>query len=161
MKTDEGTMAGRKGQRSGGHNAKTTEQHKIDGTFQKCRHEKRADNLPAKGQPEKPDDLSEVEELVWSEMCNHLPAASIGRADTIMLREAARWYGIYFECMRLLRGDPIDKDLMGATDKAWKNFERIARDFGVTPVGRTRLELSAEDQAKPANRLHDLLASRN
>lgn len=159
-------MAGVKGQRSGGHNAKTTAEHIAQGTYQKCRHGDRLDNQPADGEPIKPAGLSQYESDVWDEMVGYLPAAAVGLADTVMLREAARWYGIYTRCMELLQADPIDRDLMLSTDKAWKNFDRIACQFGATPIARARLQLKPggdvdEDSATGKGPLAQLYQSRN
>lgn len=157
-------MAGRKGQRSGGHNAKTTEQHIADGTFQKVRHGKRADNKPAIGKPEKPPELNEVESAVWDQMVTYLPDGTLGRVDSVALREMCRWYAVYCEAMQLLAADPINKDARLSATACWDRFWRIASDFGATPVARTRLQLDSGGKPKDENpiaALHKLLESRN
>ena len=158
-------MAGRKGQRSGGHNAKTTEQHKADGTYQKCRHEKRVDNAPAKGKPVKPSDLGSVESSVWDEVVSFLPETTTGRVDTIALREMCQWYGVYRKCIHIMQSDPLDRDARAGATACWDRFWRIAQDFGATPVSRARLQVPTEPQKSPAGSpmedLHKLLESRN
>lgn len=138
-------MPGRKGQRSGGHNAKTTEQHLADGTYQACRHGDRIDNEQAEGTPIKPDELDEIESQLWDEMVAYLPDAVIGRADTMALRELCRWYSLYRNAFAAWQCDPLDKDSRLAASASWDRFWRIARDFGVTPVERTRLQLKPGD----------------
>lgn len=133
-------MPGRKGQRSGGHNAKTTAQHKADGTYQPCRHSERADNAAAIGKPEKPDWLSEQQNAIWDEVVDYLPDGCVGRADTVVLREMVRIYEIYTLSMALWQQMPIDKDARLAATAAWDRFWRIVQDFGGTPVARTRLQ---------------------
>ena len=133
-------MAGRKGQRSGGHNAKTTQQHKTDGTYQPVRHAKRVDNKPTEGSPRKPRGLSKVASAFWDETVGHLPDGCVGRGDSMALAEMCRWYELYRECMVLLDENPIDRDARAAATAYWDRVWRIAKDFGVTPVERTRLQ---------------------
>ena len=159
-------MAGRKGQRSGGHNAKTTAQHEADGTSQKCRHGERADNEPAKGKPERPSDLDDVEQALWDEVVTYLPDGCVGRVDTTALREMCRWFALYRNAMGLFSSDPLDKDARLAATAAWDRFWRIAQDFGATPVARTRLQSGDDSDGKdkpkgPMQEMYELLASRN
>lgn len=157
-------MAGRKGQRSGGHNAKTTAQHKADGTFQKCRHAVRLDNEETEGKPVKPADLNQVQNAVWDEVVRYLPDGCVGRIDTVALREMCRWYDLYANAMSAWECDPLDKDARLAASAAWDRFWRIVQDFGATPVARTRLQLKNTDPNKeqsPMQALLDLAASRN
>ena len=160
-------MAGKKGQRSGGHNAKTTEQHLADGTYQKCRHGSRADhpdNQPELGPPVKPDGLDPIEAEVWDDVAGHLPDGCVHRGDSLALREACRWYYTYRRSMQLLEDDPLDKDARLTATACWDRFWRIARDFGATPVERTRLQAPPGDpkeQDSPESVLNKLAASRN
>lgn len=156
-------MPGRKGQRSGGHNAKTTAEHHRDGTFQKCRHEKRADNGDAKGYPEKPANLTKIQSKLWDEMVGFLPDGVVGGADTMALRELCNWYQQYISAMELWKECPIDKHARLSACAAWDRFWRIAQEFGCSPVARTRLQQHEGDgeKANPLAGLHALLESRN
>lgn len=61
-------MAGVKGQRSGGHNAKTREQLEIEGTFDPSRHAGLENPLPAPGLPRPPGKLGKIARREWRRM---------------------------------------------------------------------------------------------
>lgn len=64
-------MAGVKG-RSGGHNAKTQEQHRLEGTGRKDRHTGYRNPEPATGMPAKPDRLTGEAAAEWDRMVGRL-----------------------------------------------------------------------------------------
>ena len=65
-------MAGIAGQRSGGHNAKTIQQHKLEGTHQKVRHAGIASPETPKGKPVWPKALVGDAKAEWSRMIKRL-----------------------------------------------------------------------------------------
>lgn len=157
-------MAGKKGQRSGGHNAKTSAEHERDGTYRKHRHENRADKKAAIGKPAKPADLDDIESLVWDEVASYLPDGCVGRGDTMALREMCRWYSVYRNAMAAIECNPLDKDARLSATAYWDRFWRIAKDYGATPVERTRLQQQSggeSDPGDPMASLRKLLESRN
>jgi phage terminase small subunit len=64
-------MAGVKG-RSGGRNAKHVEQHQLEGTFNRTRHEGITNPEPPKGIPRPPAPLTDVEQAEWDRMVTRL-----------------------------------------------------------------------------------------
>ena len=152
-------MAGQKGQRSGGHNAKTTAQHIEDGTYQAIRHSSRADAEVAIGNPQKPAGLDDIESSLWDDLTDFLPDGCLGGADTVALREMCQWYGVYRKSMQSFSDDPLDKDARMATCATWDRFWRIAQDFGATPVARARLQIGGDSGASEGNEPVDRYAS--
>ena len=61
--------------RSGGRNAKTVKQHKLEGTTQKSRHSGYTNADPPLGDPPKPDGLGEVASAEWDRMVERLRLA--------------------------------------------------------------------------------------
>jgi len=94
-------MAGRKGQRSGGHNKKSAEDHVADGTFQPCRHENASQS-----------------------------AGGFDRALSVVGTDAAgemqRLYGIYRKSATAWDNDPTDKEARLSATAALDRFLRIA-----------------------------------
>ena len=70
-------MAGVKGQRSGGHNAKTTAELRLAGTLRKDRHAGVKSPEPQKGRPKSPKKLSGDALAEWNRMCDRLEAAGV------------------------------------------------------------------------------------
>lgn len=141
-------MAGRKGQRSGGHNKKTAAQLKAEGTWREDRHGKQVDNVAAEGKPIQPNHFSPSQQQLWNELAGFLPDGVVGAKDSTMLVAAVQWYDIYSDTIKQLARDPIDKQLLAVADKSWKNFERLAKEFGATPTARARLRNDPGDNAK-------------
>ena len=134
-------MAGRKGQRSGGHNAKTTAQHEADGTYQPCRHNNRADVEPAKGAPTMPRGLTQDQKKLWKEVIEYLPPGCVGALDNAALRSLVEMYAIYQNAMRKWKRNVLDKNARFAAKDAFDRFWKIAQDFGMSPVARSRLQI--------------------
>lgn len=68
-------MPGVKGQRSGGHNAKSVAQHKLEGTFDASRHSGISNPEPPKGIPVPPRGLSGEAKAEWDRMIARLEAS--------------------------------------------------------------------------------------
>ena len=58
--------------RSGGHNAKTVKQHKLQGTFQKVRHARIRNPEPPEGAPTPPKDMAGDAAEEWGRMLDRL-----------------------------------------------------------------------------------------
>ena len=134
-------MAGRKGQRSGGHNAKTTAELQASGTYKPHRHAGRVDNVPTPGTPTMPEGLTKEQESLWSEVVDLLPDGCVGSLDNAALCSMLEWYGLYRTAMRKLKRDSLNKEARYAAKDAFDRFWRVAQDFGLSPVARARLQV--------------------
>lgn len=92
-------MAGRKGQRSGGHNKKAAEEHERDGT-RSC-----------EGDAAVPAGALDF---------------ALGNVDTDAKREMQRLYAIYEQAAECWQNDPTDKDARLSATAAFDRFIRIA-----------------------------------
>jgi hypothetical protein len=152
-------MPGQKGR--SGRKRKPTAQHIADGTYQKCRHENRADNVPADGWPEKPGGLSPMQEKLWDDVTTCLPSQCLGKIDTAGLRDMVRLYGIYCDLISLVEQDPSDSSTVNTMCKVFDRFWKYAQDYGLTAVARSRLDAPIENRDDAMDALHQLLESRN
>lgn len=57
---------------SGGRNRKSAARHRLEGTYQKCRHDGRADPDPPKGRPTPPTSLAGDARAEWQRMVKRL-----------------------------------------------------------------------------------------
>lgn len=80
-------MPGVKGQRSGGHNAKTSQQHKLEGTFQRVRHAGSRGPDKVEGIPTSPKPLEGDAAEEWDRM-----VTSMTRAGTLSANDGAILY---------------------------------------------------------------------
>ena len=79
-------MAGIKGQRSGGQNARTAEQHRLAGTFQPSRHAGLKNPEPPKGIPQRPKPLGGDALAEWDRMIERLSlSGSLSKVDDAVL----------------------------------------------------------------------------
>jgi len=74
-------MPGVKGQRSGGHNARTRKQHELAGTFRKNRHGSHTNPDPPKGIPTPPKELEGDAAEEWARMIARL--STTGALSTV------------------------------------------------------------------------------
>jgi P27 family predicted phage terminase small subunit len=70
-------MAGVKNQRSGGHNAKTREQHEAEGTYRAHRHDGIENPEPPPGRPVPPKPLDGDAAEAWDRVCGFLEQSKI------------------------------------------------------------------------------------
>lgn len=144
-------MPGVKGQRSGGRNRKTTAELEASGGVRRGRHANRADIVGASGSPKKPRGLSAKQKQLWDAVVDVMPEAALGSADTSVMTEMCRWFGVYLKSMDKLEKDPQDYKLMTATVKAWQEFRKVAMDYGLTPQSRAAIKVpqKGDDEESP------------
>lgn len=86
-------MAGVKG-RSGGHNAKPVAQHKLQGTFQKVRHDGIVNPDPPKGIPVRPKGLKGDARREWDRMIGWLnESKALSTVDAAALFQYCQMFG--------------------------------------------------------------------
>ena len=136
---------------------KTVEQHKLEGTYQKCRHEGRATNAslePLTG-AECPADITGKARDVWqlqvAELCSF---KRVNRLTLPVLEHAFRAYKRALECQRAIDDAgglaaysaslvPGQADLSIRERQYRKDYADLIDTFGVTPVGAARIHTSA------------------
>jgi hypothetical protein len=135
---------------------KSTAELKLHGNYREDRHGDRCDESMAIGEPQKPDDLEEIESWAWDIVIGGLLPAAKAQIDAPLLIGLCRWYARWCEYDRRMRageGDEYKNLVMAAT--AWKAFERCASRFGMSPADRAKLKLPASE--KKADEFEDFL----
>ena len=140
-------MPGVKGQRSGGHNKKTAEEHLAQGTTQRCRESSYAATVPAEGKLIKPTSLDEYGEELWA-FVERLPSGSAGLVDSVPLQEMCRWYSLYRRLESAWSDDPLDKEARLGCSAAFDRFKKILDCYPFDMQSRSRLNVPQEEPKK-------------
>jgi len=130
---------------------KTNAEHKLQGTYRADRHGDRLDEVIAHGIPAKPPGLDPQGSILWDLIVDALPPAAQCLVDSAMLTGACRWWSLWREYDRQLDAGEGDgyRTLMMAT-MAWKNFDKAAAKFGMSPIDRARLKVGhIEEEVDP------------
>ena len=143
-------MPGVKG-RSGGQNRKSTKDHIADGTYQKCRHEKRLDSKVVASTPPCPADLNDYGRDLWRRICEVLPHEVVTRLDTESLRIYCETWQMYCKVIPLMIDNPIDKDLRITWAAIVDRLDKLGRQFGWTPQARAGIQMpdKSSDESDP------------
>lgn len=131
-------MAGRPGQKSGGHNRKSIEQHLADGTYRENVHGALADHVQPSGKPIKPRGLKGRAATAWKHLVDSTPEGVYGEQDTELLA----LYCQLWEDVHEQRVNGTFASYMKAVEK----FISIAARVGAGPIDRSRLKM----KSKPA-----------
>lgn len=138
---------------------KATDKHRRQGTFRKDRHAARADVIaPIGGAGVAPPFPIDAEaQWLWKLVADHLPAGTLGPIDAATLAGLCRWWSLWRKCdsqiESLNQDDPLSMALaykltcMSAA--AWKQFEKLAARFGMTPSDRARLKAPKQEERNP------------
>lgn len=140
---------------------KPTAQHELDGTFRSDRHGDRADLSWLPGKPVKPKGLDEDSNWLWDLVVGQLPEGARAAVDAVQLIALCNWWRRYTKYARMMDeeiGNPMHVSCMECM--AWKNFTKLAAEFGLSPAARTRLKVSGAQpkKAKPSEFFNDRLA---
>ena len=114
---------------------KSLGQHVVDGTYRPNRHDGHCE-VVARGKPIKPDDLSKEEEWLWQLVVNDRCAA----IDTAQLRQLCRAWHCLVAAGNAAREDPLHKEHRIAFCQYSAAFDKLAQQFGLSPVSRTRIK---------------------
>ena len=153
-------MAGVKGQRSGGHNAKPVALHRLQGTFRKHRHSGHTTAEPPLGHPPKPAGLTGEAAEEWGRMLARLVSSqTLSAVDDGVL---ARYCKLHARAERLeaaLADEPPFFDKVSVDGAGQEHVERKVHpgfaqcrqydlalrvylvEFGLTPASRGRVTL--------------------
>jgi len=141
-------MAGVKGQRSGGHNRKTTQQLKKEGTYTNSRHGKRVDAKVAPATLPCPGDLGEHGSELWKRICHTLPKEVVTKLDSDSLRAYCETWELYRKIYPQMLADPIDKDIRISWSACIDKLDKLGRQFGWTPQARAGLQMPDKDDSE-------------
>lgn len=140
----------------GGRPRKSIEQHKLDGTYQKCRHEGRGvQNVERLTGIEPPETLTDVARQTWETVIPLLCRAGlVTQVDAPELYEAFTCYGIAQEYLKAgTEAGGIHFSLaLGRSEKDpyreyllyMERFDKIMYKYGVTPQERAKIRQPAE-----------------
>lgn len=147
-------MAGQKG-RSGGHNRKTLEKHKAEGTYRDDRHGNRAEAQIKPSALKAPERFGPVALQTWNDIVETIPESMITKLDYKSLVAYCDLCAAYDKLQRAFEDDPIDKDIRISYLSVIQNMDRLGRQFGWTPQSRAALTLTPdkEDEDDPMESL--------
>jgi P27 family predicted phage terminase small subunit len=132
---------------------KPVEQHKQDGTFQKCRHEDRGTQLEPIETLPCPASLTGEALEKWEEIVPNLCKADlVTETDAPVLEHAFHCYGLARNLRKIAAAYPggeakyiesldrMKKDVLFESLRYMQEFEKIMYKFGMTPVERARIK---------------------
>lgn len=122
-----------------GRPAKPTAVLKLQGTYERHRHQSRADESLSGGEPIKPAAIGKDGGAMWDRVVRLLPAEALGELDTDALTAMCLWYQRFRTKMRR-----TDYKSHVEAAMAWKNCAGLMSKFGMTPVDRTKIKAESE-----------------
>ncbi len=133
---------------------KTQDDHELDGTLREDRHGVDSLAFRPEGYAEKPKDMGDHASWCWDFIIGDLHRERVAcKIDTIKLSAACDWYQRYsLWGARLDQMSPDDSGMYRlaiVVNMAWKSFDGIASEFGLSPVSRMRMRMTNRD-APPA-----------
>lgn len=139
--------------------AKTTEQHKRDGTYRKDRHAQRLEAQPADGIPAPPSTFDKRHAAKWYEVCTRLKKMGIlATADVDTIQVYCTAYFDLQDAEETLKqeGKYLHSDNGTArVHPAWrvkndalKTLRQLSAALGFSPLDRTRVNAQAEKEEK-------------
>lgn len=94
------------------------------------------------GRPAKPKKLTADEAYFWESVIGK--ATHLEAIDSVLCEAATRAWGLYAECCRTAKGDPLDKDVKSAVSTYGTLLDKLCARLGVDPLGRARHRAKAE-----------------
>ncbi len=135
----------------GGRPPKSVQQHKLDGTYQKCRHENRGTNLEPLAGVSCPETVTGAAREIWDQVVPPLCKAKLVTIISIpTLEHAFYWLQQAYEMRKLVEDAGGAKQYLltvglhsfNALDLALKyeqEYQKIMAQFGDTPVNASRV----------------------
>lgn len=126
---------------AGGRPRKSSAAHHRDGTFRADRHQSTEAELTfTGGEPRMPGNFTEPQRSLWGMVVSRIPPDHLGEIDGPALTALCRWWRLYVfydeELWRREMAPDEEYKLMIATAMAWKQCEKLLRQFGMTPAAR-------------------------
>ena len=144
--------------RSGGHNAKTIEQHHQEGTFRATRHAGYRNPNPPTGAPEPPGPLTAGALKEWARMCARLDdSGTLSLVDDQVLYEYCKLWTIARKVDRAAERSPVhDGTKIRPVFDLARRYKLALRDylvqFGLTPASRGRVRVPEVPATQPDNK---------
>ncbi len=148
---------------------KAIEQHKLDGTYRKDRHDNRGTQLQKIRDVKIPESISPVAAELWRQIVPELCKADlITDVDIPALEYAFYCYGLALELRSIAEEYPggkaayianckrMEKDVLFESRRYMNEFNSIMMRFGMTPVERARIKGNAPenpDSDDPVSRI--------
>jgi P27 family predicted phage terminase small subunit len=86
---------------------------------------------------------------LWDEITATLPPGTLAAVDRAALTACCEWYGRWRDLdRRLQNGDGDEYKLLCLAAAASKQFATYAKQFGLTPLDRTKLPLAAAPEGE-------------
>lgn len=127
---------------------KPTATLKLEGTYQAAWHGDRSGEPQPTGEPEMPAGLPRESQAFWRRVVPQLVATGVATAvDQDALARMAIWYAEGEKLLRVKKRDPKWIYRFQAADKNLRDY--MAR-FGLTPVDRTRIDVTRKESSDPA-----------
>lgn len=147
-------MAGKKG-RSGGHNRKSVDLHKLEGTYENSRHKNVLvpEECLVKVFPQ--EHVSNANpyidrELIFEQFSSYLHDAEMTQdSDSILLSQLVEYYAAYVEAISYFKADPTamfgKKLAITVANEMAREIRIIMAEFRLTPSTRARVAQSSKE----------------
>ena len=140
-------MAGYKGRQ--GRKPKLATKHKIDGTFRQDRHGNRLESVEFKSHPLRlapPDSLRDDGKQQWQIVLDTLPDFVLKNCDEGKLYQLAFIRQQLNDVQTAIESSPLDVKLIQTYIKLSSQYDRIARQFGLSPIDRAAMKVDDQTQ---------------
>ena len=140
-------MAGYKGRQ--GRKPKLASKHKLDGTFRADRHASRLESVEFKSSQLRlapPDSLREDGKRQWQIVLDTLPDFVLKNCDEGKLYQLAFIRQQLNDVQTAIQSSPVDVTLINTYIKLSGQYDRIGRQFGLSPIDRAALKVDDQKE---------------
>ena len=141
-------MAGYKGRQ--GRKPKLATKHKLDGTFREDRHGNRLESVAFSSSPLRlppPDSLRDDGKQQWQMVIDTLPDYVLKNCDEGKLYQLAFIRQQLNDVQSAIESSPLDLKLIQTYIKLSSQYDRIARQFGLSPIDRAAMKVEEQQEA--------------
>jgi phage terminase small subunit len=143
-------MAGYKGRQ--GRKPKLATKHKLDGTYRADRHASRLESVAFGSAPLRlnpPETLRQDGKQQWQAVLDTLPSNVLKNCDEGKLYQLAFIRQQLNDVQSALQSSPVDVTLINTYIKLSGQYDRLARQFGLSPIDRAAMKV--EEPQKDAD----------
>ena len=108
------------------------------GRYENSRHGDRADILYS-GVPAMPAGLGVDGEKLWAMLVENTPDGVLVGVDSALMAGMCRWWSIWKDADAEVAENPCRNTIITA-GHAWTHFSKLAAEFGMGPISRTRIK---------------------
>jgi hypothetical protein len=101
------------------------------------------DTFPRDGLPSRPMGLSKPETEYWTQLLSQLPNELLRRVDVHQLRSLCECLATRDGLVKLLRDNPLDKDVFSHYMRTIQMIAKLSPVFGLGPIDRRRMKIAA------------------